>query len=284
MSLHAFSVDPRTVLSVGPDASLDEIRDAYHAKSKKHHPDAGGDEWAFRMVTQAYEVLKATAAASSPTSRRTTVADVGQGGHPPDWSRVWSSPQSKSGSSSPDLDDSSETGATGSRARNDRRDDDWTEGASEAAQSPFTEPVGLRTIDVELIWHRFEKAGRGRVFSMDDGEDSTLSVCMVISWPAADLVDRALEFSSTRERLRNLIELFETLRGQESVVRGRSRIEDGRFVGWLSYADVFMAQDAFLMLRETFRAQGLAIKLYTRDERIPFDWHGAQDESVVSHS
>ena len=61
MSCHGFSLDPRTVLGVGPRASLDEIREAYHLKSKKHHPDAGGDEWAFRMVARAYEVLKATA-------------------------------------------------------------------------------------------------------------------------------------------------------------------------------------------------------------------------------
>ena len=61
MSYHSFSLDPRTILGVGPDASLDEIRNAYRAKSKKHHPDMGGDEWAFRMVTRAYEVLKTTA-------------------------------------------------------------------------------------------------------------------------------------------------------------------------------------------------------------------------------
>ncbi len=65
MSCHAFSLDPRTVLGVSPDASPDEIREAYHAKSKKYHPDAGGDEWAFRMVARAYEVLKTTETAQS---------------------------------------------------------------------------------------------------------------------------------------------------------------------------------------------------------------------------
>ena len=61
MGFHSFSLDPRTVLGVGPDASLEEIHEAYRAKSKKHHPDMGGDEWAFRMVARAYEVLKTTA-------------------------------------------------------------------------------------------------------------------------------------------------------------------------------------------------------------------------------
>ena len=74
MSYHSFSLDPRTVLGVGPDASLDEIRDAYHAKSKKHHPDLGGDEWAFRMVARAYEVLKTTAATPSTHDRGVAVS------------------------------------------------------------------------------------------------------------------------------------------------------------------------------------------------------------------
>ena len=64
MSYHSFSLDPRTVLGVGPSAGLDEIHEAYRSKSKKYHPDLGGDEWAFCMVTRAYEVLKTTTTAS----------------------------------------------------------------------------------------------------------------------------------------------------------------------------------------------------------------------------
>src|SRR5206468_2038364 len=72
MGFHSFSLDPRTILGVGPDASLEEIHEAYRVKSKKHHPDLGGDEWAFRMVARAYEVLKTTAAepAARPWERR----------------------------------------------------------------------------------------------------------------------------------------------------------------------------------------------------------------------
>ena len=116
MSYHSFSLDPRTVLGVGPDASLDEIRDAYRAKSKKHHPDLGGDEWAFRMVARAYEVLKTTAATSSSKSWGTHVADVGQQGQAPDWSRIWSPPFGKPGSASASQDDSDETGTSRQRS------------------------------------------------------------------------------------------------------------------------------------------------------------------------
>ncbi len=57
---HHFSIDPRSVLGVGVKASMEEIQRAFRAKSKKHHPDLGGDEWAFRMVVRAYEILKTT--------------------------------------------------------------------------------------------------------------------------------------------------------------------------------------------------------------------------------
>lgn len=107
MSYHSFSLDPRTVLGVGQDASLDEIRDAYRVKSKKHHPDLGGDEWAFRMVTRAYEVLKTTEAVPSSQSWGAPVVDMGHQGQKPDWGRVWSPRFSKSNSAceAPDSSD-----------------------------------------------------------------------------------------------------------------------------------------------------------------------------------
>jgi hypothetical protein len=54
---YAFPLDPRAVLGVPADATLEQIRDAYRAKSKRYHPDAGGDEWAFRVVARSYELL-----------------------------------------------------------------------------------------------------------------------------------------------------------------------------------------------------------------------------------
>ncbi len=93
MGFHSFSLDPRTVLGVGPNASLEEIHDAYRAKSKKHHPDRGGDEWAFRMVARAYEVLRTTAAsvAAQPWERRGAGPDVVAPGRSADWSWSWGS-------------------------------------------------------------------------------------------------------------------------------------------------------------------------------------------------
>jgi len=44
-------------LKVSPTASLKEIKKAYRKLALTHHPDKGGDEDAFKKITEAYEVL-----------------------------------------------------------------------------------------------------------------------------------------------------------------------------------------------------------------------------------
>jgi curved DNA-binding protein CbpA len=236
MGNHSFSLDPRTVLGVGACATLDEIRDAYHSKSKKHHPDLGGDEWAFRMVTRAYEVLKTTAASGSADSLHQSA-------------NGWTPPPA-------------------------------TE--NDAVQEPGMGLDGFRTVDVDLIWMRFETEGTAQRLPVGEENEETLSVCVVISWPDAHLVKRAVEQDSAGEILRTLVDVFGRLRGSDQVFAGRSRIEDGQFVGWLSYPNVLAAQDAFLLLRETLQDEGLAVKLRTIDERVPLAWQRAAEEPVMA--
>ena len=50
-------LDPAVVLGVSRGCSAQALRDAYHRKSKKHHPDGGGDDWAFRVVVWAHEQM-----------------------------------------------------------------------------------------------------------------------------------------------------------------------------------------------------------------------------------
>lgn len=291
MGFHAFSLDPRTILGVGPDASLEEIHEAYRAKSKKHHPDRGGDEWAFRMVARAYEVLKTTAGSSAAPAASASregprVGPSASGaGRQADWPWGWGSRFGQAG-----------PGAGAEPSSGSRRPEDsgGGPGAGTGADGPAATPGGteearidparIRTVDVELIWTRFEKDGPARLLGDREADDATLSVCMVLSWPEADLVERTAEFPGGAEILRSLIELFDRLRSDDAVVAARSRIEDGRFVGWLSYPDVLAAQDAVLTLRDTFRARGLVIKLQTRDERIPFDWHSEAHAPVMSQA
>jgi curved DNA-binding protein CbpA len=228
MGTHSFSLDPRTVLAVGPCATLDEIREAYHLKSKKHHPDAGGDEWAFRMVTRAYEVLKTTLVPAGTDGLRRA--------------HGWTPPPAESR---------------------------WTAKPEEALDE-------LRVVDVNLIWMRFETKGMSQLLSASEENEETLSVCLVISWPDSRLVARAADHDCASEILHALVDLFQRLRDSDRVFAGRSRIEDGQFVGWLSYPNVLAAQDAFLLLRETLHDRGLTVKLRTTDERVPLAWHLAE--------
>ncbi len=67
-------MNPRKILGVSEDAGLDEIQRAYRKAVAKHHPDMGGDAWAFQQVSEAYELLIAqsnrTAGFNQPTSDR----------------------------------------------------------------------------------------------------------------------------------------------------------------------------------------------------------------------
>ena len=236
----------------------------------------------FEMVLRAYEVLKTTTRTSSPTSWSTHASDVKQQGHPPDWSRIWDSSVYEPGPAR--QADSGVTAETPGGAQPEQEQDAWTETEPGEGQSSIPEPDELRIVDVELIWTRFEKEGSGHLQSTTEADDSTLSVCLVISWPPHELLDRTAEFISTSSTLKFVIALFESLRDQKPVITARSRIEDGRFVGWLSYVDVLTAQDSFLYLRNTCQTRGLTVKLYTRDERVPFDWYGAGHAPVMPNA
>jgi len=101
---------------------------------------------------------------------------------------------------------------------------------------------------------RFELAGDLKERLHEEPAAITLSVCMVISWPRTSLVKHAAEFPDAAEKLRLVIETFEDLRSQEQVLGSRSRIEDGQFVGWLSYPNAVRAEAGFQRLQVTLLA------------------------------
>ena len=97
---------------------------------------------------------------------------------------------------------------------------------------------------------------------------------MVISWPKAPFVTRAVQFADTPETLHHVIDSFELLRSQTPTLATRSRIEDGQFVGWLSYPDVVQAMMGYESLKNTLSSHHLQVELRTRDEQIPQEWQG----------
>ena len=78
-------------------------------------------------------------------------------------------------------------------------------------------------------------------------------------------------FPDAAEKLRLVIESFEDLRGQEQVLGSRSRIEDGQFVGWLSYPNVVQAEQGSRNSRRPSPPR-MQVSLRTRDEPLPIEW------------
>jgi curved DNA-binding protein CbpA len=50
-------MDPFKILGIGPAATRQEIEAAYREKAMKHHPDRGGDAWAFEQANWAYQEI-----------------------------------------------------------------------------------------------------------------------------------------------------------------------------------------------------------------------------------
>ena len=71
-------MDPYKILGVDKDASQADIRRAYRLMAKKHHPDAGGDVWAFQQVNDAYEQLTSSPSDEYSTAASNTPQDAGQ--------------------------------------------------------------------------------------------------------------------------------------------------------------------------------------------------------------
>jgi hypothetical protein len=339
MPSQPFQIQPWTILGIKPDASADEIRAAFREKSKKHHPDLGGDDWAFRMVQHAYEMLrprlsepggladdlaggspmssrKAEAPAggdvgrassggfnqAEPTPNARTTVDVDEAGasetfgswFTQTWPEAirWFFPGAAS-------DDSQTESETGSPAWSRAESAEFSPSAADSRTSETTGPSQSnhypRTIEADLIWVRFAIGGedgggedeppasRSPAGTVDD---TTLSVCLVVTWPPADSLDRVGAAASAvdAESLRAMIAIFDRLKEQVPVLSSRSRIEDGRFVGWLSFPDVLRAQDAFHALRDAAVAAGFSINLQTRQERLPVGWRIDASATTADHS
>jgi hypothetical protein len=254
---HHFQLNPRTILGVGPDATAEQIHEAFREKSKKHHPDLGGDEWAFHMVARAYEVLRSTANGLETSAAGGADADRGAPGGAWSWTVPHVNPFSQGWfpfGSGPESTEAADEAPTAT-----------------ATQEQAAPPEAFQDVAAELIWIRFEME-REAVAEPSDGPDrATLSVCMVVSWPVKTLVARTAEIAGAGETLRRVNDAFERL-DRGSALAVRTRIEDGQFVGWVSFPDVVAAQSAFLGFREALANDGLSVRLQTRDEMIPQSW------------
>ena len=63
------NLDPYAILQIDHEASIEDIKKAYYAIAKVYHPDKGGNNEMFRILTQAYELIMSRVSQSNNQSR-----------------------------------------------------------------------------------------------------------------------------------------------------------------------------------------------------------------------
>lgn len=81
--------DPYRILGVERTADWSRIEAAYRERARKHHPDRGGDAWAFCLVQNAFEKLEAEHRNGGQRDASTEHKSADEAGPAP----TWESPQ-----------------------------------------------------------------------------------------------------------------------------------------------------------------------------------------------
>ena len=244
-------------------ASLHEIREAYRRKAKQYHPDVGGDDWAFRIVSQAYETLSTArvvqASQSEFNARQPPRAE--QAGTTS--SRAHAQPEAHGSDHGHPHAAAAASPASGFRESSQA----VRPGVDDAGRDP------TRVVDVEKLWVRYEVdhlwlLGQGQT------EDRFLSCTLNITWPEPKLASHADagSIADAPEILRLLTAAFEEVHLHTPVTSSMSKVEDGRFQAWLSYSSSQQAAQAFNALHHELNERGLSVKQWTRDLLIPREW------------
>ena len=67
-------------------------------------------------------------------------------------------------------------------------------------------------------------------------------------------------------------EIFDAMIIGTRVINSRSRVEDDRFAGWLSYSSFDRSSKALQGLHQALRHRGLGLRQWSRDLFIPRAW------------
>jgi DnaJ-like protein len=239
VSQFSFEIDPLQVLGVSADATLDQIRDAYRQKAKKYHPDAGGEDWAFRILSQAYELLCS--------------ARVIRAAH--------FEPSTRAGRPTPPA------------------------GASPKAETVHAgihdkdvDPSRIVAVEHLCVRYLWDDASYLWLTQGVPEEQRFLSCSLNINWPDATRPDRSVPIRD-RAVVATLSEVFDALIISTRAIASRSRIDDDRFAGWLSYSSFDRSWKALKALHEGLRAHGLGLRQWSRDLFLPRAWQFDRSEA-----
>lgn len=246
---YAFQIDPREVLGVRQGATLAELHEAYRARSKKYHPDAGGDEWAFRILTQAYEILSTARVfgRADEEMRREDAVRAARVARP--------------------------AGGAATADRNPFEPVRPIRPTGEDAQARrgvwdnTLDPSRLVAVDLLLL--RFELNGSLGLL-VGTPEERNLSCTLNLTWPASE--SGTVDPDQVPRILSAILSAFEDACKAVPPVLAESRDEANRFIGLMSYTSALRADEAFKAFRRSLGRHGLGVVQTIRDVTIPREW------------
>ncbi len=229
----SFQLDPREILGVDQDASLQVIHESYRSKVKRYHPDHGGEEWAFRVLNQAFEIL----------SRKRIAARVSEEMHP---------------RSAP---------ATENPFRPVRPRNGSTEGGSSRRGIFDRQVPPERLVLVEMLILRYDLADPMLLFR-EAAQDRNLSCTVHVVWPPPSLERGGVERPGDGKILSALDEMIPQIAAETAPLASSSRSEQGRFSGWLSYPSATRAGEGFRRLHAALGRHGLGVEQWVHEVSI----------------
>ena len=236
MSSFSFDIDPYTVLGIGRDASLQEIREAYRGKAKRYHPDSGGEDWAFRVVSQAFELLS-TARVVRATRQ-----------HHEDHRAPRVAP-----TTSARVEPRSETVHTGMHDRD----------------VPPTRIIAVEQLCVRYLWDDVDFLG---LTQKSSDAERFLSCSLSLTWPDPNLGGDIHAENDADAILATISAIFDEIVVGTRVNDSRAHNDHGRFTGWLSYTNFDRSWKALKTLHDSLRHHNLGLRHWSRDLFIPRDW------------